>query len=214
MKVISVVLSLSAIFLTTLSFTSQTDPPKKKYKDTIYQFTVKPKGVVSKPAVPANKPVVAARPAEVAEEDRDITITSVITKYRVKKSAQKLYVYFGDTFKVFRISLGTNPVGHKTRKGDNKTPEGTYRITFKNPKSRGYKSLKLSYPNESDRRNAQRLGVSPGGDICIHGLWWGNQNPKTHWKDNWTQGCIAVNNEQIDEIYRWSAVDTEITILP
>jgi murein L,D-transpeptidase YafK len=125
-----------------------------------------------------------------------------------------MYVYFADTFKVFKISLGANPYGHKTRKGDNKTPEGRYKITFKNPKSRGYKSLKISYPNDADRANANRLGVDPGGDIFIHGLWWTQQDPKQHWKDNWTRGCIAVNNSEIDEIYKYTDVNTEIVITP
>ncbi len=215
------VLPLSAIFFTSISFTHQGPKPKKVYKDTFYQFKTKPVRIAgttaSKPSVkPAELPKPSPKPkySEVAEEDRDIAITSTITSYKIKKSAQKLYVYFGDTFKVFRISLGANPKGTKTRQGDNRTPEGTYRITFKNPKSRGYKSLKISYPNENDRKNAQRLGVDPGGDIFIHGLWWDNQDPKNHWKDNWTRGCIAVNNEQIEEIYKYSAVDTEITILP
>jgi murein L,D-transpeptidase YafK len=219
MKLFCVLLSLSAIFLTSISFTYQTGPtPKKVYRDTFYKFKNKATRPATHPVM--SKPVAAARPAsapriaEVAEEDRQITINAAITHYTVRKSQQKLYVYFGDTFKVFRISLGTSPVGSKTRQGDNKTPEGTYRISFKNPKSRGYKSLRISYPNDNDRKNAQKLGVNPGGDICIHGLWWKTQNPKTHWKDNWTQGCIAVNNEQIDEIFQYAQVDTEITILP
>jgi murein L,D-transpeptidase YafK len=217
MKSICVLLSLSALFLTSISFTYQGPRPKKVYRDTFYQYTSKPPARPAKPGSPGISRPADPRPsrvAEVAEEDRNISINSTITKYMVKKSAQKLYVYFGDTFKVFRISLGTNPVGRKTRQGDNKTPEGTYRITLKNPNSRGYKSLKISYPNDRDRENARSLGVNPGGDICIHGLWWKTQNPKTHWMDNWTQGCIAVNNEEIDEIFKYSVVDTEITIMP
>lgn len=178
--------------------------PKKVYKDTIYLWKTKTKPVVTtSPKKPA-----------VAEEDRAISITSEITKFKVKKSAQKLYVYFGDTVKVFKISLGANPIGHKQKQGDNKTPEGTYTITYKNPNSRGFRSLKLSYPNDNDRKNAKKLGVSPGGDICIHGLWYDTQDPKNHWKDNWTQGCIAVNNQQIEEIFQHTKVNTEITILP
>lgn len=173
--------------------------PKKIYVDTIYRFTTKP---------------VKSAKAETAEEDRKISITSRIIRITVKKSSQKLYAYFKDTFKVYRISLGANPKGHKVMQGDNKTPEGTYRIAYKNPNSRGYKSLKISYPNESDRKKAQKLGVNPGGEIFIHGLWWKTQDPKTHWKDNWTRGCIAVNNQQIEELYQYTDVDTEITILP
>lgn len=220
MKFACVLLSLSAIALSVLSFTYRKgDPPngghKRVYKDTIYAWKIKPSSkpaVVVKPVVAA-KPVVARKP-EIAEEDRIIRISSTITRFTVRKSLQKLYVYFADTFKVFRISLGASPVGPKTKQGDNKTPEGTYKICLKNPNSRGYKSLKISYPNESDRKHAQQMGQDPGGDIFIHGLWWSTQNPKTHWKDNWTRGCIAVNNEEIEEIFQHTSVNTEITIMP
>ncbi len=202
------ILCLVALAFCLSSFKSLTNDkgpkPKKVYKDTIYLWKTK------------TKPVVTTSPKKpsVAEEDRVISITSEITKFKVKKSDQKLYVYFGDTVKVFKISLGANPVGHKQKQGDNKTPEGTYTITFKNPNSRGFRSLKLSYPNDNDRKNAKKLGVNPGGDICLHGLWYDTQDPKNHWKDNWTQGCIAVNNQQIEEIFQHTKVNTEITILP
>lgn len=145
---------------------------------------------------------------------KGFVINSNIKRFVVKKSQQKMYVYFGDTFKMFRISLGGNPEGHKTQQGDKKTPEGTYHISLKNPKSRGYKSLKISYPNELDRSYSYAHGLNPGGDIFIHGLWWPTQDPKTHWKDNWTNGCIAVNNTEIDEIYKFTTVNTVIQILP
>ena len=171
----------------------------KIYKDTIYRFPPKKQtGLTDK----------------TPEELRIISINDTITHFKVKKSERKLYAYFGDTFKVFKISLGANPVGHKIQQGDHKTPEGCYYITFKNPKSRGYKSLKLSYPNAEDKKRAAALKVSPGGDICIHGLWWDTQDPKTHWKDDWTEGCLAVNNQEIDEIYAHTYLRTPITIMP
>jgi murein L,D-transpeptidase YafK len=177
------------------------DPPKivphsskKKHVDTIQRFRTKPIGV--------------------AEENRKISITSTIKSFKVSKRKQKLYAYFGDTVKVFRISLGGQPIGHKTKQGDLKTPEGLYKITFKNPKSRGYKSLKISYPNEADKANARQMGVNPGGDIFIHGLWWDNQDPKNHWKTNWTLGCIALSNQEIEEIFNYTEVNTPILILP
>lgn len=226
MKLIAGILTLTAIIMLSLSFTFQNGGPKHKkvYKDTIYRFKSKPlvvqkdhqseqKPLAVKPAPEAPKPKPVVVPA-IAEEDRVISITSSIKKFVVKKSLQKMYVYFADTFKVFKISLGFNPIGHKSKQGDGKTPEGTYKITLKNPHSRGYKSLKISYPNESDRANARSQGVDPGGDIFIHGLWWGNQDPKNHWKDNWTRGCIAVNNEQIEEIFNHCNVETDITIAP
>ena len=215
MKLFKIILSLALFGILTYSFTSSNGPKPKVYRDTVYRFP--PKAKINNSSVSAAKPK-AAEPVkkkiEVAEEDRIISITSTITSFKVKKSAQKLYAYFADTFKVFRISLGASPVGHKVKEGDNKTPEGTYFISYKNPNSRGYKSLKISYPNEQDRQNAKALNVSPGGDIFIHGLWWAEQDPKNHWKDNWTRGCIALNNQEIEEIFNHTECNTEITILP
>jgi murein L,D-transpeptidase YafK len=74
--------------------------------------------------------------------------------------------------------------------------------------------LKISYPNEQDKQKAKQLNVNPGGDIFIHGLWWAEQDPKNHWKDNWTRGCIALNNQEIEEIFNHTECNTEITILP
>ena len=113
-----------------MAFTVCTNGTKpKNYKDTIYRF-------------PPKKTVPTA--VNVPEELRKISINDTIKSFKVKKAERKLYAFFGDTFKVFKISLGANPVGPKIQQGDHKTPEGTYYITFKNPKSRGYKSLKLS----------------------------------------------------------------------
>lgn len=224
MRLVVAILTLTLVVLISESFTFQGGPkPKKVYKDTIYRYKTKTKAepvtVAQKPATVPAKPVQPAIPSvpktpQIAEEDRIISITAEIKKFVVKKSQNKLYVYFGDTFKVFRISLGANPTGHKMKQGDNKTPEGKYTISFKNPKSRGYRSLKISYPNDADRENARRAGYDPGGDIFIHGLWWNNQDPKNHWKDNWTRGCIAVNNSEIEEIYNHTSLNTEINIQP
>ncbi len=183
-----------------MAFNDCSDGTKPKLnKDTTYRLPLK-----KRPVVIDNVP----------EELRKIEITDTIIKFKVKKSERKLYAYFGDTFKVFKISLGANPIGRKMQKGDHKTPEGNYFICFKNEKSRGYKSLKLSYPNEEDKKRANALKVSPGGDICIHGLWWDTQDPKTHWKDDWTEGCLAVNNQEIDEIFTHTNLKTPINILP
>ena len=215
MKLFRIILSLVLLGILTYSFTSSNGPKPKVYRDTVYRFP--PKAKINNSNVSAAKPKTTEpikKKIEVAEEDRIISITSTITRFKVKKSAQKLYAYFADTFKVFRISLGASPLGHKVKEGDNKTPEGTYFISYKNPNSRGYKSLKISYPNEQDRQNAKALNVSPGGDIFIHGLWWAEQDPKNHWKDNWTRGCIALNNQEVEEIFNHTECNTEITILP
>ena len=141
-------------------------------------------------------------------------ITDSVTRIVVSKTERKLYAYFGDTFKWYYCAFGANPVGHKQREGDNKTPEGNYYISYKNPNSRGYRSLAISYPNEEDIKNAEKLGVNPGGDIMVHGLWWPSQDPETHWMYDWTWGCIALNNTQILELYTWTNEGTPITIKP
>jgi len=97
----------------------------------------------------------------------------------------------------FGIGLGFAPAGHKEVEGDGKTPEGRYYIDRRNPDSAFHLSLGISYPNETDRAYAASLGKSPGGDIFIHG--------QKSWSDpgdgNWTAGCIAVTNREIEQIY-------------
>ena len=155
------------------------------------------------------KSIYNANPAK-----KEIAITDSVTKIIVSKEERKIYAYFGDTFKIYRCAFGANPVGHKQQEGDNRTPEGSYTINLKNPKSRGFKSLKISYPNATDIANAKAKGVKPGGDIFIHGLWWPTQDPNTHWLYDWTWGCIAINNTEILELFNWTRVGTPITIKP
>lgn len=122
----------------------------------------------------------------------------------------------GQPIRTYMISLGKSPVGDKEREGDNRTPEGKYIIDARNLNSKFYKSLRISYPNTSDRWRAKKKGVSPGGDIFIHGL--PNGKGWMRWKYNknedWTNGCIGVYNYEINEI--WSLVDdgTPIFIKP
>lgn len=134
----------------------------------------------------------------------------------VKKSERKMTVYFGEKlFKEYSISLGFRPIGPKKCLGDCKTPEGVYRITAKNPNSRYHLSLKISYPNASDVKLARSSNVPCGNDIMIHGLgkkfaWVG----KRHLLKDWTRGCIAVTNEEIEEIFAATPVGTPIEIRP
>lgn len=114
----------------------------------------------------------------------------------------------GKVIKTYRILLGDAPVGHKRQQGDERTPEGRYRITFRNDKSRFHLSLRVSYPNEADRKQARARSVDPGGDIMIHG-----GTPPGYSRD-WTDGCIALSNAQIEEVWRLVPVGTPITILP
>lgn len=118
--------------------------------------------------------------------------------------------------KRYKIALGAQPKGHKTQEGDEKTPEGLYQISGRNPNSRYHLSLRISYPNRLDVSQAEKRGVSPGGDIMIHGLpngtgWLG---AKHLLHDTWTDGCIAVTNEEIEEIWNMVPDKTPIEILP
>ncbi len=135
----------------------------------------------------------------------------------VKKSERKLYLYRGDEIlKTYRIALGKQPDGHKTREGDSRTPEGHYTLDWRNPNSKFYRSIHVSYPSKSDYRHARELGDSPGGAIMIHGQPsnWVDRTKLLFNEDDWTEGCIAVQDHEMDEI--WEAVDdgTPIEIIP
>jgi murein L,D-transpeptidase YafK len=128
---------------------------------------------------------------------------------RVDKSERRMQLLRkGKVIKSYRILLGDAPVGHKRQQGDERTPEGRYRISFRNDKSRFHLSLRVSYPDEADRKQARARGVDPGGDIMIHG-----GTPPGYWRD-WTDGCIALTNRQIEEVWRLVPMGTPITISP
>lgn len=121
----------------------------------------------------------------------------------------------GEILKTYRIALGRQPKGHKTRAGDNKTPEGSYILDARNPNSNYHLSIRISYPNETDMLNAQRQGVTPGGDIMIHGLSNGTRKlDKYHRYLNWTNGCIAVTDREMEEIWNLVPEGTPIEIKP
>ena len=101
--------------------------------------------------------------------------------------------------KAYRIRLGSSPRGQKEKEGDGKTPEGRYYITHKNPNSNFYLSLGINFPNQLDKKRALKKGLNPGSDIFIHGL--GKKNVFLHYLFDWTEGCIAVTNNEIEEIY-------------
>lgn len=139
----------------------------------------------------------------------------VIDKVLVIKSERVLKLLSEDTvIKTYHISLGANPIGHKQQEGDGRTPVGHYLLDYKNENSIAHRSIHISYPNATDTAQAQALGVSPGGDIMIHGqmngfghLAWLNQ------KRDWTEGCIAVTNNEMDEIMAAVEVGTVIEIM-
>jgi murein L,D-transpeptidase YafK len=134
----------------------------------------------------------------------------------VYKSKRIMQIYSdGRLLKTYTIALGRNPIGAKEFEGDRKTPEGVYYINDKNPNSGWHKNLGISYPNATDRKRAKQMGKSPGGAIKIHGL--KNKRGfvgKFHrWKD-WTLGCIAVTDDEVDELYRTVKIGTPIEIKP
>ncbi len=155
-------------------------------------------------AIPLLIALVSAAPAQ--------TVDRVV----VLKSARTMSLYsHNKLLKEYKIALGGSPVGPKQKMGDHKTPEGTYIIDAKNAHSQYHLSLHVSYPNAADRERAKQMKASPGGDIMIHGL-----PPKFHnvgalhrqW--DWTDGCIAVTDEEIEEIWPMVPVGTKVEILP
>ena len=120
-----------------------------------------------------------------------------------------------EVIKTYKIALGGNPVGAKTRQGDHRTPEGMYVIDHRNPQSQFHRSLHISYPNAADRERARKLGISPGGDIFIHGLPNGyGFLGAAHRARDWTDGCIAVTDQEIEEIWKLVENGTSIEIRP
>ncbi|NRB22535.1 MAG: L,D-transpeptidase family protein [Shewanella sp.] len=121
----------------------------------------------------------------------------------------------GEVLRRYHIALGDRPLGHKIQEGDQRTPEGRYTLDYKKSDSAYYRAIHISYPNEEDQLRASALGIQPGGQIMIHG-----QNPRSSLSAeeaqqyNWTDGCIAITNPQMDEL--WHAIDegTPIEILP
>ena len=132
-----------------------------------------------------------------------------VTSVQVQKSARKMYLLHGDqVLESYDVALGFAPQGPKQFEGDGRTPEGSYLINRRKPDSDYYLSLGISYPNDADRAAALAAGQSPGGDIFIHGR---PQRPVT--RPDWTWGCIAVTNAEIDEIYWMVRTGTQIDIV-
>ena len=136
----------------------------------------------------------------------------------VKKSERKLMLMQnGEVIRQYRVALGDSPRGHKLRQGDERTPEGDYILDWRNPRSSYHKSIHVSYPNDRDRLFARAMGYDPGGMIMIHGKPNYVRSPavlKEYDRRDWTDGCIAVNNHEMDEIWQAVKDGTPIRILP
>lgn len=146
----------------------------------------------------------------------DKSVKPVADHILVIKSTRTMSLMQGDkVLKTYKVALGTVPVGAKQKHGDHKTPEGDYIISARNPHSQFHLSLRISYPNAADRERARKLRVSAGGDIMIHGL-----PPEyaclgaRHRDTDWTEGCIAVTNAEIEEIWDLVPVGTRVEIRP
>lgn len=153
-------------------------------------------------AVSAAPGVMAAEPA--------------VTLVRVDKSERRIELLAqGRVVRSYAMVLGANPEGHKQQQGDERTPEGRYSLDWRNPGSRYYRSIHVSYPDAADKARAQNRGVDPGGDIMIHGQpnGWGWWSWALQWFD-WTDGCIAVTNEHMAEIWAMVEDGTPIEIRP
>ena len=147
-----------------------------------------------------------ARAASLAKADRVIVI---------KHQRKLTLMHAGAVLKTYSLALGAAPVGAKERQGDHRTPEGLYVLDSRNDHSHFYKAIHISYPNAEDRKRAARLGVSPGGDVFIHGLPNGyGFVGAAHRLHDWTDGCIALTNAEIDEIWSLVPNGTPIEIKP
>jgi murein L,D-transpeptidase YafK len=137
-------------------------------------------------------------------------------KVVVLKSKRELQLWSKDKLlKTYKIALGSQPIGAKQQQGDHKTPEGSYVLDWRSEKSSFYRAIHISYPNADDRARAKKLGVHPGGAIMLHGLPNGyGKLGKAHLLTDWTDGCIAVTNEELDEIWRAVPNGTPIVIKP
>ena len=150
--------------------------------------------------------------ARAAARPRKVLADSMV----LDKSDRKLTLFYrGEQVYQYDVALGKNPVGDKVRRGDGKTPEGLYFIEGRNPQSKYHLSLRVSYPTAEQRERAAKKGVSPGGDIMLHGL------PPAfasvgalHRQQDWTEGCVALTNEEIEEIWRGVPNGARILIRP
>ncbi len=138
---------------------------------------------------------------------------------RVDKSRKQLILFRdGRVLREYPIALGENPVGHKLMKGDGRTPEGRYKLDWRNPESRFYRSIHISYPNERDLARARAQNRDPGESIMIHGspAWVPSPEWARRWlhREDWTDGCIAVTNDHMDEIWELVEDGTPIEIRP
>lgn len=156
-----------------------------------------------------------ARAFEISEEPRAVLDGGLysgprVTQLLLYKDRRKLYLLAGqDILKSYRVRLGFNPEGHKLQEGDGRTPEGLYYVDRRNYNSRYYLSIGISYPNSRDIARAKAAGVTPGGDIFVHG---GPRTAEERRKNDWTAGCIALRDKDIRRVFWMTELGTPIFI--
>jgi len=163
--------------------------------------------LVALAALVASGPTVAADPLPPGDQVDRIVIEKALRRLTLIKGDQPVRSY--------NVALGAQPQGPKRREGDQRTPEGVYEIDARNPRSSFFLSLRISYPNDQDIARARAAGEDPGGQIMIHGLrngygWLGTR----HQRNDWTDGCVAVTNSEMLEIWRLVDVGTPVEIRP
>ncbi|MBW0148214.1 L,D-transpeptidase family protein [Marinobacter arenosus] len=173
-------------------------------------------GLVLIPVSGTASEILAKADTRMPEAEPFQTEAPSIDKVLVRKGERRLYLMDdGQVVKSYRISLGDNPTGHKLYEGDERTPEGDYTLDWRNAGSDFYKSIHISYPSERDRELANAWGLNPGGSIMIHGLPNEAADMAFAYQGlDWTDGCIAVTNEEMDEIWQLVADGTPIRIVP
>lgn len=170
--------------------------------------------LAASPVIAGPAEYASAWPAEASSRFAVDGVPLKADKVIVVKTERKLYLLRdGSVVRSYRVALGPNPVGHKIFQGDGRTPEGLYTLDWRNDASRFYRAIHISYPNDEDSLRAAQFGGAPGGLVMIHGQpadGFRGSNPYF----DWTEGCIALSNREMDEI--WAAVDdgTPIEILP
>jgi murein L,D-transpeptidase YafK len=171
-------------------------------------------GKITKLAVVSLLALAVVSAHALSADNPSLPASAIADKVLVLKGERKLLLMKGnEVLKTYTVSLGGNPVGLKVREGDLKTPEGNYVLDRHNAHSQYHRSIHISYPNAEDVARARKLGVPTGGDLFIHGLPNDFKGPSRQQGD-WTDGCIAVTNAEIDEIWRVVADRTPIEIKP
>jgi murein L,D-transpeptidase YafK len=208
MKKILSFISLAAFLLLSPPVAAADSGRTENYRPREYALTdlpnLLPQAQAARTATP--QPKEAQRPGLIAE----------VAGIAIVKSKREMYLLDKNNtiLRTYKIALGNAPVGNKEREGDGKTPEGRYTVDFRNPNSEYFRSIRISYPSAADRERSRKLGhKSAGGDIFIHGtppekswMFWRYSNLR-----DWTQGCVALSNKDMTEV--WNLVNTGTPVL-